>query len=487
MNCVDYFLENSANLDKDFIVGPKEQLSFKDLKRFVYRLSAWIKDDIGQEKNILLMSPNSSFFIVSYLAIIKSGNVCVPLNQNIENDNLNYIVERAESNFIFTTEQIYTKLGLTLQLVSQKMFEGIIIDENIIPDRADDTFNKDCVAEIIFTSGSTALPKGVMLSHNNLMANTESIIKYLKLNQSDTILVVLPFFYCYGLSLLHTHLRVGGSVVLNNSFILISSVVKDLLQYNCTGFAGVPSHFQILLRKSDSFINGKFPNLRYVTQAGGKLHDVFINEFRNHFSDIDFYIMYGQTEATARLSYLPPDMLDEKLGSVGRGIPDTVLKVVDVEGHAVEPGDLGEIIAKGDNVMLGYYKDDVLTHHTLRNGWLYTGDLATIDEDGYIFVKARKKEIIKVGGKRVSPKEVEEVILSMPQIIDCTITSIEDDILGEALKAKIVKKTDAVDLDINKVKRYCSSKLALYKIPTVIEFVEKVQVNSAGKKVKEAH
>jgi len=181
------------------------------------------------------------------------------------------------------------------------------------------------------------------------------------------------------LSLLHTHLLVGGSVVLNNSFIFIGGIFRDLKQFNCTGFAGVPSHYQILIRKSKSFITSVFPDLRYVTQAGGKLPSVFIKEFADAFPRIDFFVMYGQTEATARLSYLPPSMLKEKPGSIGKGIPGVTLSVVNEQGLDVKPGETGEVIAKGDNVMKGYYKDELLTSQTIRDGYLFTGDLATVD------------------------------------------------------------------------------------------------------------
>ncbi len=159
---------------------------------------------------------------------------------------------------------------------------------------------------------------------------------------------------------------------------MLGKVISDLKQYDCTGFAGVPSHYQILLRKSDSFKKEEFPHLRYVTQAGGKLHNTFIEEFIKTFPDIKFFVMYGQTEATARLSYLPPEMLPAKIGSCGKGIPGVTLKVVDAEGQPVEPGSTGEIIAYGDNIMPGYYKDETATQQTIKDSWLYTGDMGTV-------------------------------------------------------------------------------------------------------------
>lgn len=244
-----------------------------------------------------------------------------------------------------------------------------------------------------------------------------------------------------------------------------------------------PTHFQILLRKSDSFKSTEFPSLRYVLQAGGKLHKCFIEEFMNSFPKIDFYVMYGQTEATARLSYLDPKELKHKLGSIGKGIPDVQLKVVNGNGKKVNPGEIGEIIAKGDNVMQGYYKDEESTKKSLRNGWLYTGDMGTVDSDGYIYLTTRKKEIIKVCGKRVSPKEIEEVIVSHKDVVDCTIEAIEDEISGEAIKAVVVIKEIAKkEVTEDVLKLYCSNKLDKHKIPKVIEFAYNMRINSAGKK-----
>jgi acyl-CoA synthetase (AMP-forming)/AMP-acid ligase II len=265
---------------------------------------------------------------------------------------------------------------------------------------------------------------------------------------------------------------------------LLGSVINDLKRYKCTGFAGVPSHYQILLRKSDAFKKSEFPDLMYVTQAGGKLHNAFILEFMEAFPNVKFFVMYGQTEATARLSYLPHEFLPEKVGSLGRGIPGVQLEVVDEHRQPVQPNVTGEIIAKGDNVMLGYFEDDEATRSAFYDGWLLTGDLAYRDEDGFIYLTARKKEIIKVGGKRVSPKEIEEVIVAMPGIVDCSIEAIDDEILGEAIKAILVVSPSEKDMTIDKVRQFCATRLATYKIPTQIEFVDEIKTNSTGKKVK---
>ncbi|HUH47070.1 MAG TPA: AMP-binding protein [Arenibacter sp.] len=485
MNVFDYLFDSTQDLEKDFVLGPKETISFKQLYGDSLKVAAYLKNKTGEGHNIVLISPNSVFFITAYLGILKSGNVCVPLNFAIEQENLDFIMNTTACNSVFMANGLQSKQQIKdgIDVIDEGKLSAIIESQATVPFNSD--FKKDNLAEIIFTSGSTGEPKGVMISHGNIIANTDSIIEYLKLTSQDIIGVVLPFFYCYGLSLLHTHLRVGGSMVLNNSFIFLGSVIKDLKDYKCTGFAGVPSHYQILLKKSQSFKNTEFPDLRYVTQAGGKLHNVFIDEFVRAFPTIEFFVMYGQTEATARLSYLPPTMVSLKSGSIGKAIPGVTLKIVDNMGENVKSGEEGELLAKGENIMLGYYKEPEETGKTVKDGWLHTGDIAVSDKDGYLYLMARKKEIIKVGGKRVSPKEIEEVILSITEVVDCTIAGIEDELLGEAIKATIVLNAK-LDHEVMKdrILTRCSERLSLYKIPQEIVFENAISMNATGKKVK---
>lgn len=489
MNAHTYLFQNTSHLEKPFLVG-KEQISFKELYASSLELASWIREEYGEGRNILLLSVNNLFFLKVYLAIIKSGNICIPLDPAIEKDNFRYIAKLTGPDVIFLTDDIKKRLQvdsyncLGPQDVEKQRSTGGAGEEVPLLG-AEPDFDEEKCAEIIFTSGSTGKPKGVMISHKNLIANTSSIIEYLKLDEKDRMLVVLPFYYCYGLSLLHTHLRVGGSIVFNNSFIFLGTIINNLLDYECTGFAGVPSHFQILLRKSDSFKKTKFPHLKYVTQAGGKLASVFIDEFRESHPEIRFYVMYGQTEATARLSYLPPELYEDKKGSMGKGIPGVELKVVNEAGEKIKPGETGEVIARGDNIMMGYLADEEETKKTIRNGWLYTGDIGTVDEEGYIYLTARKKEIIKVGGKRISPKEIEAVILELPEVVDCSIESVEDEILGEALKATIVLNNESKEqVKEDFIKEHCARHLALFKIPHIYEFKDRVIISATGKRVK---
>ena len=485
MNVFDYLFSESKELEKDFLLGVTERASYQKIYWQSLLLAEYLRSNVGENQKIIVMGHNSLFFITAYLGILKSGNICIPLNPVLEHENLRYIVSLIDCRLSFISQHVTLPSDLSITVINESVLDKLISENtNYDEQKNNNGFDDNRIAEIIFTSGSTGTPKGVMLSHRNLKTNTSSIVEYLSLSGKDIAAIVLPFYYCYGLSVLHTHIKVGGSVVLNNNFILLGTVIDNLLKYKCTGFAGVPSHFQILLRKSKKFTSTKFPHLRYVTQAGGKLQPVFITEFKDAFPDIDFFVMYGQTEATARLSYLHPNYLTDKIGSIGKGIPGVILEVLNEQGVPVKPGETGEIVAKGDNVMIGYFKDVEGTNEVLKKGWLYTGDMATVDEDGFIYVVARKKEIIKVGGNRVSPKEIEEVILTVPEVLDCTISEVNDELLGEAIKATVVLAGTYDTLHIKEIiLKQCRERLSLYKIPSYWEFTEKMELASNGKKI----
>ncbi|MDR3595353.1 AMP-binding protein [Clostridium sp.] len=486
MTFTDYVFEFSSSLNKTAIID-KTNISYKELYSRISRISYGIKRiNVRHEDRVILISENSLFFIESYFGIIKSGCTCVPINPTLSNRDIDYIVNSCSPKAIFIEKRFLD----TISKIIKKDIK-IIIEEDMdafLIDKEDTEVGKEeieidlkkHVAVILFTSGSIAKPKGVMLRHYNLYCNTNSIIEYFKLNSKDRIEVVLPFYYCFGTSLLHTHLRVGGSLVINNRFMFPESVLDDIEKYECTGFAGVPSNYQILLRKS-SIKSRDLPSLRYVAQAGGKLPDSFIKELKQTLNGTEIFIMYGQTEATARLSYLPPNMLEKKLGSIGKGIPGTILKVIDKEGNEIKEGDIGEVVALGGNIMKGYFNDEEETNKVIRNGYLYTGDLATVDNDGYIYIVAREKQIIKSGGNRISPKEIENIIIQIPSVIEAAVIGVEDNILGEAIKAFVVVNKEDFEIDEKYIIEHCKEKLPSYKVPRYVVFLDGLPKNSSGK------
>jgi long-chain acyl-CoA synthetase len=252
-----------------------------------------------------------------------------------------------------------------------------------------------------------------------------------------------------------------------------------MVEENATGFAGVPSTFAILLNRSN-IRNYRFPKLRYVTQAGGPMSPKHAVEIVEVLPDTEIYIMYGQTEATARLTYLNPEDLFARPGSIGKAIPGVDIELIKDSGELAKNGEEGEIVAKGGNVMLGYWNNPEDTKNVLRDGKLYTGDIARVDDKGYLYIVSRRSDMIKSGAHRISPKEIEEVIIEMPEIHEVAVVGIEDDILGEAIRAVVVLK-DGLKTEAKKVQRSCKQKLASFKVPKEVVFVGELPKTSSGK------
>jgi len=339
-------------------------------------------------------------------------------------------------------------------------------------------------ALVLFTSGSTGKPRGVVQSFKNVDANTRSIAAYLGLSAKDRALLVLPLHYCYGRSVLQTHLFVGGSVFLDNRFAFPRTVLEALGTEGCTGFAGVPLTFEIIRRKVD-VLTLAFPKLRYLTQAGGAMAPDTIAWVRKVFQPARLFIMYGQTEATSRLSYLPPERADDKAGSIGVPIPGVQLAVVDDSGQPVPDGETGHLVARGDNVTPGYLDDPGETAAILRDGWLWTGDLALRDAEGFFFHQGRSKEILKIGGHRVSPIEIEHVLMEHPDVADAAVIGTPDALMGEVAAAYVVLRPGRNSSETD-LKKFCRERMAPYRVPTTVQFVDALPRNAAGKLLRAA-
>jgi len=257
-------------------------------------------------------------------------------------------------------------------------------------------------------------------------------------------------------------------------------VLQRMIDTRCTGFAGVPSHYQILLRRS-RFKELDFPDLRWLQQAGGKLQAPFVRELRESKPDVRLYVMYGATEATARLSILPPGEVDRRAGSIGKGIPGVTLRVVDEAGRPVAPGELGEIVARGDNVARGYFDEPAETAATFRDGWLYTGDLATVDADGYLTVVGRAKSFLKCGGTRTSAEKFEEALLAFGDIVEAAVIGVPDEVMGEAPAAFVVPRDPGDPTTAARLHDFAQARIPLALRPRYIEVVQELPKSAAGK------
>lgn len=491
MNLAEYLLER-VTPGKTALITETASYIYADVIRAADGMTRLLRD-LGVQKGerVGLFADNSLFWVAGYLGILKAGAVVLPFYPTLEAAQFTALIALTQPKAFCVQDKVLCKYADQIPADTPIIVESvqvaaryadrfaISVHEPGDPVPATPVDERTDLAALMFTSGSTGTPRAVMVSHRNIMANTDSIIEYLALDEHERIMVVLPFYYCFGTSLLHTHLRANGSLVINNRFAFPQVVLDQMEATGCTGIAGVPSTYQIMLRGS-TFPNRQFPMLKKMQQAGGKLPNPFIEELRAAHPQVDYYLMYGQTEATARLSYLPPDLQDARLGSIGKGIPGVTLRVLDENGDPVPPGVTGEIVATGDNITLGYWQDPDATARAFRDGALWTGDLAQVDEDGFIYVVDRAKDFLKPSGHRVSSKQIEDHLVEIPDVVEAAVVGMPDDILGEAVKAFIVLRRSAA-ITVEDVLAHCKRTMAPYMIPKQIVVLHALPKNSSGK------
>lgn len=468
--------------DAPAIIHGDRIVAYDELRAEVRGWDARLRaDDCQFGERVGLFAENGPFFVAAYLGTIRAGLCSVPFQVDCSRETFNRIVTSTGMSCILVSSRIHKRL----QPWADELGVELIVESDEPPSAASlppaEVDPQRDLAAIVYTSGSTGDVKGVMVTHHNILVNTEDIINYVGITAADRVMSVLPFFYCFGTSLLHTHLMAGGSLVINNRFMFPEKVLDEMRDRDCTGLAGVPTTYQILLRKS-RFAERRFPALRWLQQAGGKLPDPLISEIRTAFPDVKFFTMYGQTEATARLSYLPPERLNDKLGSIGRGLPHTTLEVLRPDGEAVQPGsdEVGEIVARGENITPGYWNDAEETARYFRDGRLHTGDMARVDADEYIYVVERARDFVKAMGYRVSPKEIEDVLAEMPEIVEAAVIGVADELWGEAIKAFVVTVRPD-QLTDEAVRNHCMKRLPNYKVPQYVEFLSALPKTNNGK------
>ena len=343
----------------------------------------------------------------------------------------------------------------------------------------DNAVASDQPAMILYTSGTTGAPKGVTLSHGNLAANAASILAYLGLGPDDCVVSVLPFYYAYGASVLHTHLVSGGCVVLEPNMLFPHVVAASIARHRATGFSGVPSTFALLLDHADLGTHD-LSSLRYLTQAGGPMGPALAKRLREALPGPNLFLMYGQTEATSRLTYLPPEHLDDKPGSVGIPIEGVALRVAGEDGRDAGAGVEGDVLVRGPNIMLGYWNAPAETARVLRDGWLHTGDRGHLDAEGYLYLSGRRSDMIKTGAHRVFPADIEDAILEVPGVSEVAVVGVDDPVLGQVVKAYVVT-SKPLERGGDTVKAHCRTRLAPYKVPRHVEFVDALPRTASGK------
>lgn len=482
LNTADYLLELADDKAAALILN-RTTYTYREVREAAARLVAeLIAAGVQPADRVGIFGGNSLFWVAAYLATLKLGAVAVPFATTLPPETIGAMHAFVKCKLMCIEQKVHRKYAAALPPELPLIFDEVLGRPGPRQWPALAAVEPHTDAALMFTSGTTSRPRAVRITHRNLQANTDSIVEYLALTAGERILVVLPFYYCFGTSLLHTHLRVGGTLVVAGQFVYPEPVLDLMESAQCTGFAGVPSAYQLLLRNS-TFPRRQIRSLRKVQQAGGKLQAVLIEELIKAVPNGEVFVMYGQTEATARLSYLPPHLLSTKLGSIGRGIPGVTLRVVGDTGLNVQPGEVGEIYAQGDNISPGYLDEPEASAQKFVDGVLHTGDLATVDEDGYLFVVDRKADFVKSYGYRVSSQQVEGCIMELPDIVAAAVIGEPDLVRGEAIKAFIVTRSGST-VTGDQVIRHCAERLSSYMVPQQVLRVDQLPVNAHGKVVK---
>jgi acyl-CoA synthetase (AMP-forming)/AMP-acid ligase II len=315
MGATGYLLENGVQNEKVFLVHGKDQYTFAQIKSAVLKVADYLAGNgLKKGDRVVILDDSSFFWVSAYLGTLLAGGVSVPLPTNVQIDKADAILASCLPSAAFIARRYVEKLQPVMAGISTISdgnaggtadFKEIIEKPDFQSSRFPEIDKSIDLAALMYTSGSTGEPRGVMVTHGNIIANTQSILQYMSLKPEDRVMAVLPFYYCFGTSLLHTHLKAGASVVVENSFLFPEKVLNRIEETECTGLAGVPSTYQLLLRNT-TFKKRDLASVRYFQQAGGKLPVNFIEELLEVFPKKELFVMYGQTEATARLPRRKP-------------------------------------------------------------------------------------------------------------------------------------------------------------------------------------
>ncbi len=465
----------SVSPDAPALFEEEQSLSYGELEARVASLSAHVAAaGIGPGRRFGILSGNSPLSVSFLFAALRAGAVAVPLNHTLSAEDL--ALEAADCGLwaLWAEPALEKKAAVIRDRVRALRVEapsGPVRSASLPVVRPEEA------AVILYTSGSTGRPLGVTLSHRNLLENARSAGFFLGLKEEDRVCLVLPLYYIYGLSVLLSHFICGASVILENRFSYPQVVLDEMEARAATGFSGVPSHYAILLDQTD-FVSRKLPSLRYFTQAGDAMPPRLTRRLVEAFPSKKLFLMYGQTEASPRLSYLAPERAAAKPASVGKPVPGVTIRIAGDDGEDRPPGIEGEILAKGAGVMLGYWNRPEETAAVLCDGWLKTGDIGRRDADGDLFITGRKKNMMKTGGHRFSPLEIERVASEHSLVRECAAVPVPDELLGERLVLYVAAADDSAEREVGD---FLKKKLPSYKWPSKIVVLRDIPKNGFGK------
>ena len=489
---------------KTAVIVKNNEYSYSQLKDSAEKLASHlILSGINKGDRVALYMHNSWQSILAIYGITLAGGVFVVINPQTKADKLQYILKDSGTKILFSESKLInelipalnhsksiiqlivarnTELEINFPLIKTIKLENILSDvygkvssPNIIPND---------LAALIYTSGSTGFPKGVMMTHQAMVFTSWSLIEYLRLSARDRIILLLPLAFDYGLYQVLMSVTMGGSIIVEESFIFQSTIFNQIEKYKPTVFPGVPTIYAMLIaaNKKNKL---SFESINKITNTAAALPAEFIRELKTIFPNALIFKMYGLTECK-RVSYLEPELIDKKTTSVGKAIPGTEVFLLSANDEPVAPGERGILHIRGPHIMSGYWNKEKLSKAMLKPGklpWervLCTNDWFKMDEEGFLYFMGRNDDIIKTRGEKVSPVEIENIIYKIQEIREVAVIGVPDVVEGESIYAFVTTHKNS-ELNTKDIKKICISKLESFMVPQKVFFLEEMPKNTNGK------
>lgn len=467
---------------KTCITFGKRRLSYAEIDSIVSLVSGGLQNlGLRFDDRVAILMENSPEYIISYFAILRAGGIAVPVNTFLTPAEISYILNDSGSGILIYDSGFIPQV----KVIKESMPDLKAVYFNEIPQRLSELHEcgNDKIAVLLYTSGTTGFPKGVMLTHGNLISNAGACMKVMNLSGMDRILLFLPLFHSFSFTVcVILPIYAGASIVLLRSVKPFSGVIKSIFRERITFFVAIPAVYNILSKKRIplfvKFVLKLLMNIKVCVSGAAALPEDTLKAFGDRFK-VPLIEGYGLTEAAPVVSVNPPDGI-RKPSSVGPPLPGIDVKVIGEDGESLPAGRIGELLVRGPNVMKGYFNNPAETEAVLRDGWLCTGDMAKIDEDGYIYIVDRKKDLIIVGGMNIYPGEIENVIIKHPSVEESAMIGIpfRD---GEELPVLFIKKREDALLDEKEIRVFMEGKIAHFKKPRRIIFVDDFPKTATGK------
>jgi len=493
-----------ATPDEVALIDASGSHSFQEMATDSSRAAGWLQaHGVGRGDRVMIVAENSAMVVMWVFATLRAGGVFVVVNPTTKSDKLAFLLEDSGARAVIVGAIGARELVLALRRSPTEVVSVVWLDE--VPAGSTGVASSDALAStdelrdpetidadlaaIIYTSGSTGAAKGVMLTHRNIVHNAWSISTYLDLRSDDVVMCLLPLSFDYGLFQIFMGAHVGFCVVLERSFAYPYDVLTRMADLRVTVLPGVPTIFASLLSVAP-FERLDLSHLRLLTNTAAALPPSHIDRLRDAFPGAQVFAMYGLTECT-RVCYLDPNRLDDKIGSVGKAMPNTEVYVADPEGRPVPPGVVGELIVRGASVMRGYWRRPRETEEWLKPGpnqgelVLHTHDRFRVDEEGFLYFVGRSDDILKTKGEKVNPLEIETVLYELSEVKEAAIIGVPDEIDGTAIKAIVVARAEA-QIDVRAVRNHCRARLESFMVPKYIEVSDELPKTESGKIKKTA-